>query len=148
MRSCPIQQRHIQRDPASRQLLPNQLRNFSRSSRHFQQREVFRARKLEPARSTIFCVVATPPNQRFTRPRSRSVACDIRVRAGVRIENLRCVDSLHGKQITHPLIRFHCRPRRAAVGFHVVRVPAEIAFEPVFNMRGRLEPVVLAGIDH
>src|SRR5580658_3258519 len=37
-------------------------------------------------------------------------------------------------------------PRWAAVCLDIVRVPAEVAIEPIFNMRGRLEAVELAGV--
>jgi len=98
MRSRPIQERHIERDSASRQLLPNHLRNFSRSSRHFQQREVFRPGNLSSAfhhflRGRDAAEPAIDP------PEIPQCSLYISRRAGVRIENLRRVDSLHGKVI-------------------------------------------------
>lgn len=46
------------------------------------------------------------------------------------------------------LVCLRYRPRRAAVGFDVVCVPTQVAFEAVFDMRRRFKTVVLAGIHH
>ena len=96
VRPCPVQQRHIERDPASRQFLPNHLQNLSRSSCHFQQREVFRPGNLSSAfhhflRGGDAAEPAVDP------PEIPQCSLHIGGRAGVRIENLRRVDSLHGK---------------------------------------------------
>ena len=147
MRSCPIQERDFQLNPATRQLLPNQFRNFSRPGRHFQQREVFRAGNLGHAFYHFLCG-GNPAKPSVDPPKIPERILDVGRRTGVRIENLGSIDSLHGKEIAHELICLRRWARRAAVRLHVVRVPTEVAFEPVFNMRGRLEPVVLAGIHH
>ena len=93
-----IQQSYIHRDAAPRQSFPDHLRHLARSCRNFQQGKSF-----DPAawatRSTIFCVVATPPNQLLTRPMNGEHSLRFARRASVRIENLRCVDSLHRNRL-------------------------------------------------
>jgi hypothetical protein len=99
MRPCPVQQDHVERDPSLRQPSLNYLRDFPRTSRHFQQEKMFCPGSL---RSTFHHLSrggnAAEPAVHPTDIPQRILY--VSRRASVGIENLRCVDSVHGKGLS------------------------------------------------